>query len=58
MFTERYGLYTSVYGLRNNLLVMYINTSKPNGHYMNHQFNIQEFYVLPAQCIYVFCMDL
>ena len=25
---------------------------------MYHQFNIQQFYVLPAQCIYVFCVDL
>jgi hypothetical protein len=25
---------------------------------MYHQFNIQEFYVLPTQCIYVFCVDL
>jgi len=25
---------------------------------INHQFNIQEFYVLFAQCIYVFCVDL
>jgi hypothetical protein len=25
---------------------------------MYHQFNIQQFYVLPTQCIYVFCMDL
>ena len=31
---------------------------KPSGHYMNHQFNIQQFYVLPTQCIYVFCVDL
>jgi len=22
---------------------------------MYHQFNIQQFYVLPAQCIYVLC---
>jgi len=22
------------------------------------QFNIQQFYVLPTQCIYVFCVDL
>ena len=22
------------------------------------QFNIQQFYVLPSQCIYVFCVDL
>jgi hypothetical protein len=32
--------------------------SKPSGHYMYHQFNIQQFYVLPTQCIYVFCVDL
>jgi len=23
-----------------------------------HQFNIQQFYVLPTQCIYVFCVDI
>jgi len=33
---------------------MYIKPSKPGGHYMYHQFNIQQFYVLPTQCIYVF----
>ena len=31
---------------------------KPSGHYMYHQFNIQQFCVLPTQCIYVFCVDL
>jgi len=31
---------------------------KPSGHYMYHQFNIQQFYILPTQCIYVFCVDL
>jgi len=25
---------------------------------MYHQFNIQQFCVLPTQCIYVFCVDL
>jgi len=25
---------------------------------MYRQFNIQQFYVLPSQCIYVFCVDL
>ena len=25
---------------------------------MYHQFNIQQFYVLPTQCIYVFCVVL
>jgi len=37
---------------------MYINPSKPSGHYMYHQFNIQQFYVLPPQCVYVFCVDM
>ena len=31
---------------------------QPSGHYMYHQFNIKQFYVLPTQCIYVFCVDL
>ena len=31
---------------------------QPSGHYMYRQFNIQQFYVLPTQCIYVFCVDL
>ena len=29
-----------------------------SGHYMYRQFNIKQFYVLPTQCIYVFCVDL
>jgi len=37
---------------------MYMNPSKPSGHYMYHQFKIQQFYVLPTQCIYVLCVDL
>jgi len=32
----------------------FVRSSKPNGHYMYRQFNIQQFYVLPTQCIYVF----
>ena len=31
---------------------------EPSGHYMYHQFNIQQFYVLPTCRIYVFCVDL
>ena len=31
---------------------------KPSGHYIYRQFNIQQFYVPPTQCIYVFCVDL
>jgi len=33
------------------------NLLKPGGYYVYHQFNIQQFYVLPTQCIYVFCLD-
>ena len=29
-----------------------------SGHYIYHLPNIQQFYVLPTQCIYVFCVDL
>ena len=29
-----------------------------SGHYMYRHFNIQQFYILPTQCIYVFCVDL
>jgi hypothetical protein len=31
---------------------------KAGGYYMYGQFNIQQFYVLPTQCICVFCVDL
>jgi len=30
------------------------NPLQPTGHYIYHQFNIQQFHVLPTQCIYVF----
>jgi len=36
----------------------HINTLQSSGHYTHRQFNIQQFYVLPTQCIYVFCVDL
>ena len=39
-------------------LVSGFNLSKTNSHYMYRQFNIQQSYVLPTQCIYVFCVDL
>ena len=31
---------------------------KPSGHCMYRQFDIQQFYVLPTDCICVFCVDL
>jgi len=49
VFTARYGL---------NLRVMYINPSKPSGHCMYRQLNIQQFCVAPTQCIYVLCGEL
>jgi hypothetical protein len=30
----------------------------PTGNYMYHQSDIHRLYVLPTQCIYVFCVDL
>jgi len=38
--------------------VYVVNPLKTSGHYMYHQFNIQQFCVLPTQCIYLFYMDL
>ena len=35
-----------------------VNHLKPSGHYTYHQFNVQQFCVLPTHCIYVFCVDL
>jgi len=33
----------------------YLNPLKPSGYYMYHQFNIQQFNVLPTQCVCVSC---
>jgi len=52
----RRSVFTAGYGL--NLRVMYTNPSMLSDHYMYRQFNIQQFYVLSTQCIYVFCVDL
>jgi len=35
-----------------------VDPLQPGGHFMYRQFNIQQLYVLPTQCIYVFCVDL
>jgi hypothetical protein len=34
------------------------NLLNPTGHVMHQQVNIQQLYVLPTQCIYVFCIYL
>ena len=33
-------------------------TLQPSSHYMYQQINIQQFFVLPTQCVCVFCVDL
>jgi hypothetical protein len=35
-----------------------VNLPKPTDHVMHQQFNIQQLYVLPTHCIYVFCIYL
>jgi len=35
-----------------------VNLLTAKTYFMYRQFNIQQFYVLPTQCIYVFCVDL
>jgi hypothetical protein len=36
------------------LQIYLFNPLELSGHYMYHQFNIQQFYVLPTQCIICF----
>ena len=38
--------------------VCILNLLKPTGHVMHQQFNIQQLYVLPTHCVYVFCIYL
>jgi hypothetical protein len=44
--------------LQFNKWLYFITSLELSGHYMYRQFNIPQFYVLPKQCIYVFCVDL
>jgi hypothetical protein len=64
VFTARYGLDIS---MKFRLFLVFeglrysqreFANYEPSGHYMYHQFNIQQFYVMPTQGIYVFCVDL
>jgi len=46
-------------GFRNvSVRVWIISPLEPSGHFTYRQFNVQIVYILPTQCIYVFCMDL
>ena len=51
-------LRVSTLGQTNAKVAAAFGPLQPSGHYMYHQFNIQQFYVLPIQCIYVFYVDL
>jgi hypothetical protein len=53
---EKWSLYVPHSGHYTYRPVVTICTA--SGHYMYRQFNIQQFYVLPTHCIYVFCVDL
>jgi len=35
-----------------------ISPLEPSDKYTYRQFNVQQLYILPTQCIYVFCVDL
>jgi hypothetical protein len=50
----------SLYVVITTVIRMAFNPLKPSGYYMYHRFNIHKFdsYVLPTQCIYVFCVNL
>jgi hypothetical protein len=45
-------------GLYHQSFARHCGVVQSNGHYTYRQFNIQQFYVLPTQCVYVFCVDL
>ena len=54
-------VYMCVYTYKCMYIHLYVYGNNPfthSGHCIYHQFNIQQFYVLPTQCIYVFCVDL
>jgi hypothetical protein len=63
--TRRWCSYVQLYcdGLRMLIVIRPVKVQwslyvPRSGHYMYRQFNIQQFYVLPTQCVYVFCVDL
>ena len=52
------GVWVDVNGWKGTDLEFHWPFVSPSGHYLYRQFNIQQFYVLPTHCIYVFCVDL
>jgi hypothetical protein len=48
----------SLYSINRLLFITEIEKLQPSGYYMYHHFDIQQFYILPTQFVYVFYMDL
>ena len=46
------------YTLLYRICFIHPRTCRESGHYMYHKSNTPQFYVLPTECIYVFCVDL
>ena len=40
------------------IIYQLINSLKSSGQYKYHQFNSNQFCVLPTRCVYVFCVDM
>ena len=56
--SKEWGQIAGVWESRIGLYGFWWQFWRPCGRYMYHQYNSQQFYVLPTQCIYVFCVDL
>jgi hypothetical protein len=46
------AVYAKGLNVTNSILFVLMPLAGCSGHYMYRQFNIQQFYVLPTQCIY------
>ena len=58
LFSERH--FAFLFGKPENARAacVFLSPVQPSCYYMYSQLNIQQFYVLPTQCISVFCVDL
>jgi hypothetical protein len=59
-FASRYGSNEAAFRSDGNHRISSIKMMllNPTTYYTYRQFNIQQSYVLPTQCVYVFCVDL
>ena len=56
--SEKTAIISPILHLLNGFYKQRFNHLKPSGYYMYKYFNIQQFYILPKHCIYVFCVYL